>query len=102
MAEAGSAGRAGGDDGDIFEDGGDSRRRTSGKKGDARGGKGERQQRREEEKIVVHRTGDGLCGSCVGVFLATGFADGFERLEDQEAGYGAFAVFIVRVLDQMP
>ncbi|CAM9796412.1 unnamed protein product [Ectocarpus sp. 8 AP-2014] len=99
----GSAGRAGGDDGDIFEDRGDSRRRARGKKGDARGVKGEQQQRREEEKkIVVHRTGDGLCGSCVGGFLATGFADGFEKLEDQEAGYGAFAVFIVRVLDQMP
>ncbi|CBN77031.1 expressed unknown protein [Ectocarpus siliculosus] len=99
----GSAGRAGGDDGDIVEDGGDPRRRTRGKKGDARGGKGEQQQRgQEEEKIVVRRTGDGLCGSCVGGFLATGFADGFEKLEDQEAGYGAFAVFIVRVLDQMP
>ncbi|CAN0194837.1 unnamed protein product [Ectocarpus sp. 12 AP-2014] len=98
----GSAGRAGGDDGDIFEDRGDSRHRPRGKKGDARGGKGEQKQRRqEEEKFVVHRTG-GLCGSCVGGFLATGFADGFEKLEDQEAGYGAFAVFIVRVLDQMP
>lgn len=37
-----------------------------------------------------------------GGFLATGFADGFERLEDQEAGYAAFAMFLVRVLDQMP
>ncbi|CAB1108623.1 unnamed protein product [Ectocarpus sp. CCAP 1310/34] len=99
----GPAGRPRGDDGDISEDRGDSRRRTRGKKGDSRGGKREQQQRRqEEEKILVHRTGDGMCGSCVGGFLATGFADGFERLEDQEAGYGAFAVFIVRVLDQMP
>ncbi|CAM9912535.1 unnamed protein product, partial [Ectocarpus fasciculatus] len=100
----GEASRAGGDDGDIFEDGGAPLCRTRGKKGDARGGKGEQHQRRreEEEKTVVQRTGDDSCGSCVGGFLATGFADGFERLEDQEAGYGAFAGFIVRVLDQMP
>lgn len=35
-------------------------------------------------------------------FVATGFAEGFDRLEDQEAGYSAFAAFLVRVLDQMP
>ena len=75
-------------------------------KGDVRGCRRERQQ--EDEVVGGGSDGRGRCdsdgdsGGRVGAFLATGFADGFERLEDQEAGYAAFAAFLVRVLDQMP
>lgn len=94
------------EDGDDFEDGGDPGGRGFKRgKGDARGSKGER--RRQQQDEVVGGGDDGVScggdgGDKVGAFLATGFADGFERLEDQEAGYAAFATFLVRVLDQMP
>lgn len=72
-------------------------------KGDVRGCKGGRQR---EDEVVGRDDDGGRLGGCVGdrvgAFLATGFADGFERLEDQEAGYASFASFLVRVLDQMP
>lgn len=89
---------------DDFKDGGESQRGTGFKrgKGDARGCRG---QLRAE--VVDRLGGDGDfsgngCGSVSGGFVATGFADGFKRLEDQEAGYASFAAFLVRVLDQMP
>ncbi|CAM9245032.1 unnamed protein product [Pylaiella littoralis] len=88
------------DDVDDFEDGGDFGDFKGGK-GDVRGGKGEQQQQQSEAAAASVRNSEGVCGRVSGV-LATGFAGGFERLEDQEAGYAAFAAFLVRVLDQMP
>ncbi len=97
------------DDGEDYEDGGDFGDMGFKRgKGDGRGCRGEQQP--EGEATVRARRGcdDGVSGGGggggerVGAFLATGFADGFERLEDQEAGYAAFAAFLVRVLDQMP
>lgn len=93
-------------DGDDFEDGGDSNRGVGFKrgKGDARRYRGEQ----VEEEVVDSAgvdgdvSGSGGSGGDVGGFVATGFADGFRRLEDQEAGYASFAAFLVRVLDQMP
>lgn len=52
---------------------------------------------REDIAVKGARARDGGGG-----FLATGFAEGFERIEDQEAGYASFTAFLVRVLDQMP
>jgi len=109
--ETGTSGNAGRfcDDGEDYEDGGDlgdgGLKRG---KGDARGRRGERQREGEATAWAGRGCDDGVScgggdgGERVGAFLATGFADGFERLEDQEAGYAAFAAFLVRVLDQMP
>lgn len=94
------------EDGDDFEDGVDSGGMGFKRgKGDVRGCRRERPH--EDDEVIGGSDGRGRCGSdvgdrVVGAFLATGFADGFERLEDQEAGYAAFAAFLVRVLDQMP
>lgn len=97
------------EEGDDFDDGGDAGGMGfSLGKGDVRG---RREHQQEDEVAGGGGGGDGRgsrCGSDdaggsrVGAFLAMGFADGFERLEDQEAGYAAFAAFLVRVLDQMP
>eukprot|EP00903_Cladosiphon_okamuranus_P015398 g14222.t1 len=99
------------EEGEDFEDGGDAGGMGfSLGKGDVRG----RREQQQEDEVAGRGGGGGgdgrrsRCGSDdatdgrVGAFLATGFADGFERLEDQEAGYAAFAAFLVRVLDQMP
>ena len=89
----------GGEDVDDSEDGGDRRvgffkRR----KGDARECTG------EAGMSAGTKSGgcDGFPNSSGGVFMATGFAEGRTRLEDQEVGYAAFAAFLVRALDQMP
>lgn len=102
MVDSGAAGEGEFcDDVDDFEDGGDFGDFKGGK-GDVRGGKGEQQQQQQSEAAAASvRNSEGVCGRVSGV-LATGFAGGFERLEDQEAGYAAFAAFLVRVLDQMP
>lgn len=89
------------DDGDDFEDGGDFGGFNRGK-GDVRGGRGQQQQGREEGEEGVDWNCEGVRGQGVSGVLATGFAGGFERLEDQEAGYATFVAFLVRVLDQMP
>lgn len=98
---AGNADRFSCDDGEDYEDGGDCGDLGFKRgKGDARGCRGGRQQEGEALGWAGRQGCDN--GGRVGAYLATGFADGFERLEDQEAGYAAFAAFLVRVLDQMP
>lgn len=67
-------------------------------KGDARGCNG--------EAGLSAGTKSAKCGGFPdgsgGVFMASGFAEGRARLEDQELGYAGFAAFLVRALDQMP
>ena len=68
-------------------------------------GKGDARGRNGEAGLSAGTKSGGCSGFADGskaIFLATGFAEGRARLEDQEVGYAAFAAFLVRALDQMP